>query len=152
MIALFVNFVVLINSTVISGSMEETINTDDRVLGFRCAYWLSEPKRGDIVIFEEEETGRYLLKRIIGLPGDTVVIQKGEVLINGEPLQEDYLNVITRGSFGPYEVPEGEYFVMGDNRNNSNDSRYWQYPFITKRQILGKIFLRYYPIPDFRFY
>ena len=119
-VALILNSFVIVNARVTSGSMENTIMTNDRVLGLRFSYWFSEPERGDIVIFKypDDESKNYI-KRIIGLPGDTVEIVEGTVYINGEQLEEPYLWETPHGSFGPYEVPEGHYFMLGDNRNNS---------------------------------
>ena len=145
-VALFLNGFVIVNARVTSGSMENTIMTKDRVLGLRFSYWLSEPERGDIVIFKypDDESQNYI-KRIIGLPGDTVEIVEGLVYVNGELLEEPYLWETPRGSFGPYEVPDDHYFMLGDNRNNSRDSRYWNNKYVSKEQILGKAYWIYYP-------
>ncbi len=145
-ITLFINFCILINARVPSGSMENTIMTGDRLFGNRLAYVFSEPQRGDIVIFHFPDNERELyIKRLIGLPGETVEIKNGGVYINGILLEERYLSVTTAGEFGPYEVPEGHYFMMGDNRNNSADSRFWQNTYLEKSKIVGKAFVRYYP-------
>ena len=85
------------------------------------------------------------MKRIIGLPGDTVDIIDGKVYINGELLVEDYIKETMVGSFGSYDVPEGSYFMLGDNRNNSNDSRYWYNTYLDRDDILGKVVFKYYP-------
>ena len=126
--------------------MENTIMTGDRVLGLRFSYWFSEPKQGDIVIFKypDDENQNYI-KRVIGLPGDTIEIVEGLVYVNGELLEEPYLWEEPRGSFGPYVVPEGHYFMLGDNRNNSRDSRYWNNKYVSDEQILGKAYWIYYP-------
>ena len=145
-VALFLNGFVIVNARVTSGSMENTIMTGDRVLGLRFSYWFSEPEQGDIVIFKypDDEKQNYI-KRVIGLPGDTVEIVEGIVYVNGELLDEPYLWEEPRGSFGPYEVPEGHYFMLGDNRNNSRDSRYWNNKYVSYEQILGKAYWIYYP-------
>ena len=145
-VALFLNGFVIVNARVTSGSMENTIMTGDRVLGLRFSYWFSEPKQGDIVIckYPDDETQNYI-KRIIGLPGDTVEIVYGVVYVNGEQLEENYLWETPRGSFGPYQVPEGHFFMLGDNRNNSKDSRYWNNKYVSEDQILGKAYWIYYP-------
>ena len=87
------------------------------------------------------------IKRIIGLPGEKVEIIDGKVYINDskEPLEEDYIKEEMEGSFGPYDVPEGCYFMMGDNRNDSLDSRFWNDKYVKKDAILGKAKLQYYP-------
>ena len=87
------------------------------------------------------------VKRIIGLPGDVVEVKNGEVYVNGEALEEDYIKETTEGFYGPYEVPEDCYFMMGDNRNNSLDSRYWDNKFVEEDKILGKVLLKYYKKP-----
>lgn len=150
LIALFINFVLIVNATVPTGSMENTIMTKDRVVALRMSYLFSDPERGDVVIFKypDDESILYV-KRVIGLPGDTVEIKDGGVYINGsdEPLEEDYIRDITEGDYGPYEVPEGCYFMMGDNRNNSLDSRFWNNKFVEEDKILGKVVFKYYKKP-----
>ena len=150
LIALFINFVLIVNATVPTGSMENTIMTKDRVVALRMSYLFSDPERGDVVIFKypDDETMLYV-KRVIGLPGDTVEIKDGSVYINGseEPLEEDYIRETTEGDYGPYEVPEGCYFMMGDNRNNSLDSRFWNNKFVEEDKILGKVVFKYYKKP-----
>ena len=88
------------------------------------------------------------IKRVIGLPGETVTIRDGKVYINDstEPLRDDFCPETPVGDFGPYEVPEGCYFMLGDNRNVSKDSRYWLNPYVEKDKIIGKAFLRYWPL------
>lgn len=144
--ALFLNGFIIVNARVTSGSMENTIMTGDRVLGLRFSYWFSDPQRGDIVIFKcpDDESKNYI-KRIIGLPGDTIEIVEGQVYINGVLWEEPYLREQPHGSFGPYEVLEGHYFMMGDNRNNSKDSRFWNIKYVAKEKILGKAYWIYYP-------
>ena len=115
-------------SFVVEGSsMEETLQHGERLIVNKLVYRFSEPDRGEIVVFTPQgaEDNRYI-KRIIGLPGDTVYIQDGEVFVNGEPLEEDYIKEEMRevGESGPFEIPEDSYFVLGDNRNHSADSRF----------------------------
>ena len=89
----------------------------------------------------------YYVKRVIGLPGETVEVKDGKVYINGSdtPLDEPYLPEPMEGSYGPYEVPEGCYFMMGDNRNNSLDARFWDNKFVAKNKIVAKVLFCYYP-------
>lgn len=149
-IALFLKTFVIINATVPTGSMENTIMPGDCIMGFRLAYTFSEPQRGDIIIFKypDDETQKYV-KRIIGLPGDTVTIEDGEIYINGSatPYQESYLKEEWIIATGPYEfeVPEDSYLVLGDNRNDSKDARYWSNSYVSKDEIIGKAEFVYFP-------
>ena len=145
--ALLINNFILLNAKVPSGSMENTIMTGDRLFGFRLSYLFSDPERGDIVIFKypDNESINYI-KRIIGLPGETVTIKKGTVYINGSPLKEDYLKEewLIANDGMEFQVPEGYYFMMGDNRNNSKDSRYWNNTYVARDKILAKAIFRYW--------
>ena len=142
-----VNSFLIVNAEVPTGSMENTIMAGDRILAMRTSYWFDEPKAGDVAIFRypDDPTGKTLyVKRIIGEEGDVVLVQDGVVTVNGEALTEDYIAETTLGDFGPYIVPEDSYFMMGDNRNHSLDSRYWDNKFVHEDEILGKVVLRYY--------
>lgn len=165
---------VIVNAKIPSESMENTIMTDDKLVANRLAYRKAEPKRGDIVVFKypvDEE--KLYIKRIIGLPNETVDIIDGKIYIDGsaEPLEEEYLpeEWIIRNDGYTFEVPEGCYFMLGDNRNNSSDSRYWaeealakelvnneeealKFQFVEKEKIVGKALFRYWPITDFKVY
>lgn len=144
--SLFINFCIIVNATVPTSSMETTIMTGDRVVGLRLSYSFSEPERGDIIIFKYPDDEKVLyIKRIIGMPGETVEVHDGGVYIDGKLLDEPYLTVVTEGDFGPYVVPEGHYFMMGDNRNCSLDSRYWKNTFLSRDKIVGKAIFRYFP-------
>ena len=139
---------IIVNARIPSGSMETTIMTGDRVFGNRLAYRDETPQRGDIVIFKYPDNENELfIKRVIGLPGEKIQIIDGLVYINDskEPLEEPYLTVVPVGSYGPYEVPEGHYFMLGDNRNASKDSRLWNNPYVAENKILAKAVFRYFP-------
>lgn len=148
-IALVLNNFIIANSKVPSGSMENTIMTNDRVIGSRLSYLFADPERGDIVIFRYPDNEKiYFVKRVIGLPGDTVDIYGGHVYLNGsqEPLMEDYI----REPMVPevpmhFEVPEDCYFMLGDNRNYSKDARFWTNTYVKKEKIIAKVLFRYYP-------
>ena len=147
-VVLIVNNVLLINARVPSESMEKTIMTGDRFFGNRLAYLFNDPERFDIVVFKyPDDESQLFVKRVIGLPGETVEIKEGKVYINGSdtPLDEPYLPEPMEGSYGPYEVPEGCYFMMGDNRNNSLDARFWDNKFVAKNKIVAKVLFCYYP-------
>lgn len=145
---------VIINAYIPSGSMENTIMPKDRVIGNRLSYLFSEPERGDIIIFKYPDDERQLfVKRIIGLPGETVTIEDAKVYIGEEEirLEEPYLKdewIIDNGAY-VFEIPEGSYLVLGDNRNNSKDSRYWENTYVTEEKILGKAVFRYWPFDRF---
>ena len=105
----------------------------------------AEPKRGDIVVFESSEFGEDLIKRVVGLPGDNILIVHGSLYVNGEQQKEPYLNteLSDKSSYGPDTVPPGHVFVMGDNRADSSDSRI--FGPVPEESILGKAFLRLWP-------
>lgn len=142
---------VIFNIVVPTESMETTILTNDKLFGSRLSYLTEEPERGDIITFDSPDSpGVTYVKRIIGLPGEILAIVDGEVYINGSetPLDEPYVNPkeVPVGDFGPYEIPEGCYFVMGDNRNHSLDSRFWETTnFVTRDSISSKVVFRYLP-------
>lgn len=147
--AILDNFVIM-NANVPSGSMENTIMTGDRMIGNRLAYINSSPKRGDVIIFKyPDDEAQYFVKRVIGLPGETVTIKEGKVYINQNdtPLEEPYLpeEWVTLNDGLEYVVPADSYFVMGDNRNHSNDARMWANTFVTKDAILAKAVFTYWP-------
>lgn len=149
-LAVVLNMFIIVNAIVPTASMETTIMTGDRLFGNRLAYNKKDPQRGDIVIFRfpDDET-QLFIKRIIGMPGDTLEMIDGVIFINGEAIDEPYLATIPYGDYGPITVPEGAYFMMGDNRNNSADSRYWQQPFVYRDKILGKAAFCYFPFSEF---
>lgn len=148
-IALFLNSCIIANSRVPSASMETTIMTKDRVIGSRLTYKFSDPQRGDIAIFRfPDDESIYYVKRIIGLPGDTIDIVDGQVYLNGstEPLDEPYLHepMIPEPPMH-FEVPEDSYFMMGDNRNYSSDARRWENTYVKREKLIAKVLFRYYP-------
>ena len=135
-------------------SMYSSFKDGEYILTDKISYRIGEPKRGDVVIFKAPSNEEYdYIKRIIGLPGDTIKISNNTVLINNNPLAESYLDDIltTSGSFLRQQdrviVPENSFFVMGDNRGHSSDSREWG--FVPKENIIGKAWLRYWPPPVF---
>ena len=143
-LAWFVNRFVVFKVEIPTGSMENTIMIGDKAIVFRLSYLFKEPQRGDIIVFPyPDNENEVYIKRIIGLPNDTVEGRDGIVYINGEPLEEDYIKETMEWDFGPYEVPEDGYFMMGDNRNSSEDSRYWKNTFLKRNKIMGKEIFKY---------
>ena len=143
------NFVV-VNARIPSESMEDTILVGDQIFGNRLAYKFGDPQRFDIVIFKyPDDESQLYIKRIIGLPGETVTIIDGKVYIDGSdtPLDDSFcLDTPDGRGDGVYQVPENCYFMMGDNRNNSHDSRFWDNKYVERDKILGKAVLRYWPL------
>lgn len=138
----------IVNAKVPSGSMETTVMTGDRLIANRLSYVFSEPERFDIVVFKfPDDESKLYIKRIIGMPGDTVVIKNNQIYINGsdKPLDDSFTREPMNTADAVYKVPEGHYFMMGDNRNNSSDSRFWENTYVAKEKILGKAVLKYYP-------
>lgn len=148
LVLLLDNFLI-INARIPSESMEPTIMTGDRIIGNRLAYKTGHiPQRGDIIIFPyPDDPSKLYIKRIVGLPGEIVTISEGKVYINNsdEPLDDSFAPEEPIGFFGPFYVPGDSYFVMGDNRNNSWDSRFWNNPFVKESDITGKAVYRYFP-------
>lgn len=153
------------NVKVPTGSMLPTIQLNDRIVVTRI-YNFNNIERGEILVFKNKENGKTLIKRLIGLPGDTVLLKEdGSVYINGELLKEDYVkNQIDQSQYerglyvaapygnmnlGEFRVPEGKYFFMGDNRPYSIDARYWKNPYIDKKDIEGRARWVFFPFNRF---
>lgn len=150
-----------------SGSMEPTLQGEgrrDRVIVNRLSYKLHDVNRGDIIVFEVPEgeptmavDGQQvndLIKRVVGLPGETVELRDGEVYVDGTRLEEAYLPDATRTEEcvpgrSTFEVPDGSVFVMGDNRGASRDARCWQVPSVEESAIVGRAFVRIWPVSEF---
>jgi len=139
------------NFVVEGSSMVPTLIQGDRLIVSRLSYFLGEPERGDIIVFQYPYgPERDFVKRIIGKPGETIAIQNGQVFINGKPLPpEDYVQNKSSDTIAPVTLGDDEYFVMGDNRTGSSDSRSWG-P-LQKHFIIGKAWLIYYPFKHFKF-
>ena len=138
--ALLVNLLLIVNATVPSASMEATIRPGQQVLGWRPAYRLAAPERGDIVIFRHPSvTDEWLVKRVIAVGGDAVEIRNGVVILNGEPLQEPYAILDPAQNAASVTVPEGCCYVMGDHRGASNDSSQWSEPFVPFSELIAKV-------------
>lgn len=128
-------------------SMEPALYNGERLLVDKVTYRFRAPRRGEIVIFRyPSDTRRKFIKRVIGLPGDRIEISRHKLYINGEPLDEPYIKGPTYGDFGPIVVPEGTIFVLGDNRNNSDDSRFSDVGPVPLKLIVGRALVRYWPL------
>jgi signal peptidase I len=140
-----------------SGSMEPTLMPGDRILVDKLSYDLHKVHTGDIIVFRRPPDDpsppnvKYLVKRVIGLPGQEIASKDGQVLINGHVLKEPWLpkGVITTG-IRPQRIPPDHYFVMGDNRGDSLDSRY--FGPISGKLIVGRVFMRFWPLNAIRFF
>lgn len=125
-------------------SMEPTLLPHDRVLVDKFLYRLRQPHRGDVIVLKYPlNPQRNYIKRIVALPGDTLQVKDGKLFINATQVGEPYVNGVPQGDFGPMTVPEDSVFVMGDNRNNSEDSR--SFGALKTEQIVGQAILIYWP-------
>ncbi|SHJ30956.1 signal peptidase I [Lutispora thermophila] len=131
-------------------SMEPTLYEGQILIVSKLSYRVGEPSRGDIVVLSDNLEHKDLIKRVIGLPGDNVDIRDGYVYIDGELLKEDYIQVPTYANeFQQSQVPENKYFVLGDNRPESRDSRSDSLGFVDRENILGKAVFRLWPLNKF---
>ncbi len=141
-------------TTVVGDSMNPTLHNEEYLFLNKLKYRISDIKRGDVISLKYENT-KYLIKRVIGLPGDTVLIQNNHVYINGTMYEESYLSSdleyddFSLSSLGYDKIPEDMYFVLGDNRSNSMDSR--EIGLISRDDVIGEIVFRFWPLNRFKF-
>jgi signal peptidase I len=134
-----------------SNSMQPSLEIGDRIVVEKLSYYLHPPRQGDIIVFSPPpqlqrqgyKPSQAFIKRTIGTPGHTVEVRQGQVYLDRQPLTEPYIAEPPNYSLEPLSVPEGTEFVMGDNRNNSNDSHIWG--FLPQQQIIGRAFFRFWP-------
>lgn len=155
-VALFVKYYIVGNYVVSGESMQPTFFNNDHLIVNRLAYSFSEPKRGDVIVFHAFNHMDFI-KRVIGLPGDRIEYRNDNLYVNGKKVDEPYLNQYKRlykpltNDFnllqltGTNKVPKGKLWVMGDNRQNSEDSRSYAVGFVDMKQVVGKVDARYYP-------
>jgi signal peptidase I len=135
-----------------SGSMQPNLQIGDRILAYKFLYGLKNVKRGDIIVFKFPLNPRKdFIKRVIGLPGDIIKVENKEIYVNGKQLSEPYIvhgdkwnSGFPRDEYPPTPVPPGSLFMLGDNRDSSDDSRYWG--FVPAKNIVGEAFLVYWPL------
>ena len=134
--------------TVDGKSMETTLHDGERLIVTVLDMKTTGPQHGDVVICHYPDRKENFVKRVIGLPGDIVSMENGITYVNTEPIDEPYIENPDMGSYGPYEVPDGQYFVLGDNRNASNDSR--RVGFIDRKMFVGKVRFVMWPLTGLR--
>lgn len=138
----------LAQATVVYGqSMEPNLSPLQRLIVDKISYRLHSPQRNDIVVIDLPTMDDMLVKRIVGLPGETIEVRDGEVLVNGSPLPEPFPHDLGHTTMAPTVLGPLQYFVMGDNRDNSNDSR--SFGPVHRESIVGRVWLRYWPLDDF---
>jgi signal peptidase I len=146
-IALLINVFLAQATRVYGQSMEPNLHTDQRLVVEKISYshWihLRSPQRGDVVVIRVKDNPELLIKRVIGLPGDHVEIRNGQVYINRVPLDEPYVAKPVSGTYGPFDVPPLQLFVLGDNRNFSNDSR--AFGPVAMDDVIGRAWFSYWP-------
>ena len=137
--------------TVVRGaSMEPTLHDNERLIADKISYRFEKPERGEIIIFKPPlaEVKRKYIKRIIGIPGDEIEIANGEIYTNGKKLEEPYVKNKSYGNMPPTIIPDDSFFVLGDNRPNSSDSRYWG--FVPRKNVVGKAWVVFWPLNRMR--
>ena len=143
--------VALQNFRVDGQSMEPNLHNDEYILVDKVDYMFHGPGRGDIVVFHADPAGspdKDFIKRVIGLPGETVQVKNATVYINGHALSEKYVLQRPDYTLPPRRIPKDDYFVLGDNRNNSFDSSKWPSTWLPRRDIIGKALISYWPPGD----
>lgn len=142
----------LVEPYMVSGpSMRPTLQNEERLIVNKLVYYLREPQRGEIIVFKyPSDTRRDFIKRVIAVGGDTIEIRDGKTFVNGEAIDENYIKEPFHTNYGKVTVPKGFIFVMGDNRNNSEDSRYADVGFVDLSLVKGKASVVFWPFSEFK--
>ena len=142
----------LVEPYMVSGpSMRPTLQNEERLIVNKLVYYLREPQRGEIIVFKyPSDTRRDFIKRVIAVGGDTIEIRDGKTFVNGEAIDESYIKEPFHTNYGKVTVPKGFIFVMGDNRNNSEDSRYADVGFVDLSLVKGKASVVFWPFSEFK--
>ena len=150
-LAFFIRYFIVELYLVDGPSMWPTLQSAERLVVNKFIYRFRAPERGEILVFKyPRDPSRDFIKRVIAIPGDTIEIKNGNVFVNGKLLNEPYILSKTRGNYPLATVPEGHIFVMGDNRNNSEDSRFADVGFVSYEMIKGKAMLVFWPFSQFK--
>lgn len=149
-VAIFLVVKIAVQNFKVEGdSMLPNLHNGEYILVNKVDYMINSPQRGDIVVFKAVPAGqpdKDFIKRIVGLPGETVAVKNNTVFINGHRLKESYKHYPEDYPFGPKKVPPGDYFVLGDHRNNSDDSHMWATTWLPRNDIIGKAWIAYWPL------
>ena len=148
--ALFLAFVfntfVISNSRVVGSSMAPLLNENDWIITNRLEYINSKPSFGDVIVFKKKSVANEpIVKRIIGIQDDIVEIINGVLYVNNNKIENDFAQFDKNENMVTIKVPQNCYFVVGDNKDVSNDSRIWKYPYVRSEDIIGKVTLKYFP-------
>lgn len=150
-LAMFIRTFIVELYVVDGPSMRPTLESEERLVVNKFIYRFRAPEKGEVLVFQyPRDPSRDFIKRVIATPGDTVEIREGRVLVNDQLLTEDYILEKTRSEYPKSTVPEGRIFVMGDNRNNSEDSRFADVGFVPYDLIKGKAILVFWPISQYK--
>ena len=150
-LAMFIRTFIVELYVVDGPSMRPTLESEERLVVNKFIYRFRVPEKGEVLVFQyPRDPSRDFIKRVIATPGDTIEIREGRVLVNDQLLTEDYILEKTRSEYPKSTVPEGRIFVMGDNRNNSEDSRFADVGFVPYDLIKGKAILVFWPISQYK--
>lgn len=150
-LAFFIRYFIVELYMVEGPSMRPTLINGERLVVNKFIYRFKQPEKGDIVVFRyPRDPSRDFIKRVIGVAGDVIEVKDGKVFLNGQLLNESYILERTRGSYPAATIPDGHIFVMGDNRNNSEDSRFRDVGFVSLEMLKGKAVMVFWPFDQMK--